>query len=69
MRRYLIKHKRIADCICWGDTPEAALASARDLTGCALPGATAEPYTPSPYGELSQHLSHPPIYTTTTDEE
>lgn len=29
MRRYLIQHSRIAPCITWGDTPEAALASAR----------------------------------------
>lgn len=70
MRRYLIQHPRIAPCITWGDTPEAALASARELTGCALFGATAEPFTPSAYGALDQHLAHPRLANPpTTDED
>jgi hypothetical protein len=72
MRRYLIQHPRVADCICWGDTPEAALGAAREMLGIPMSGATATPFTGLADLPLSQHLAHPRLGTRptiTTDEE
>lgn len=70
MRRYLISCPAFADFITWGDTPEAAIAAARDLTGHPMKDATAAPFNGLADLPLSQHLAHPPLVNPpTTDEE